>query len=355
MAKYVFENDIRLLHGGLDEVRIRSGLWNYNEAVIDLSPYDDNMKKAAVSMLNALKNNGFDPAEIEQMDIQNENKQQLMDLLNGLFGAGMIYSNQNSNLKDRITNSLLGQMKESLVKDDLKESSVLFVSDCDFSIDMSKKICKQMELDIEYEGIEFIREISKHDLTTKFDAYEVETSLSVIGKKLEKFDSIVISLKHTNMNFLRNINRIALEYNKVLTIGFIDGPFITVFSINPPKTGCVECFETRILSRLEDHILYEKYVKQDINISSEIDPAKIILSSMLTNLLITEAYLLKNYSMTKFEGRVLSVFIPSLEIQVQDLLRVPYCNACGNISKAKFEETNIQSRVMMNDLLKDLR
>lgn len=354
MAKYVFDNDVRLLFGGLDEIRIRAGLWNYNEAVIDISPYQQSVKQATIDMLNAMKDKGYDPDNINSLDISDEDKKQLFDLMNGLLSAGMIYSEENSNLKDRVTTSILGQMRDSLTNEDYKESNVLFVSDCDFAIESAKRLAKEMDLALDFKGLEYIREVNKFDLVTKYDAYDTEIGLVEIGKTLENYDSVVISMKHTNMNFLRNMNRVALEYKKTLTIGFIDGPFVTVFSINPPKTGCVECFEARILARLEDHVLYNKYVKQDISVSAKIDPAKTILSSILTDLLISEAYLMKNYSLTKFEGRVLSIFVPSLEIQTQDLLRVPYCPACGNISKAKFEETNVQSRVMINNLLKGL-
>lgn len=355
MAKYKFDNDIRLFFNGNNEIRIRAGLWNYNEAIIDLSPYKDNVKDVVINILKELNENEFDPNSIATYQIPDSDKEEINQLVNGLYQAGMIYSSENLNIKERVTSSILGQMKDSLVESDLKDSKVLFVCDSKYCLKLAQDLCKEIRLDIDFEGIEYITNVTKYDLTTKYDAYETEKALTKLGSFVKNYDSIVISLKHININFLRNMNRLALEYEKTLSAGFIDGPFITALSTNPQKTGCFECFETRILARLEDHVLYERYVKEDKTREGDIDPSKSIISSILTNLLVSEAFLLKNYSLTKFEGRVLSIFVPSLEIQVQDILRVPYCPACGNISRAKFEEINIESRVMVNDILKDLK
>lgn len=352
--KYKIDSDVRVIDNGANELRIRSGLWNYNEAVIDLAPYEEKTREATRELVQQLQGDGFAYDDIDSFNIKDEDKMELKGLLEGLLGAGMIYSREGGNLNDRITDAILGKIKESLVKEDFKSQEVLFISDCDFSIHQAKELCQEMKLQLGYEGIDFINKVAGYDVTTNFDALATEKGLSAIHEMIKGYDAMVISLKHTNMKFIRNMNRVALEYGKTMTVGMLDGPFVTVFSTRPPETGCAECFETRILARLEDHRLYDKYVQTDKSLDMKLNPSKVVLSSMLTSLLISEAFLLHTYSMTKFEGRVLSIFLPSLEIQTQDLLRVPYCPACGHVSRAQFEEMNIQSRVIVDDLLKEL-
>lgn len=353
MKKYRIDSDVRVLFNGANEIRIRSGLWNYNEAILDLSPYSEAMQNATKELIDSLRGDGFSYEDIDKFSIEDQDKQQLKELLDGLAGAGMIYGSENDNLNASITDILLGKIKESLVPEDFKSSEVLFISDCEFSIKTAKELCEQMKLTLAYEDLDFINKIASYDLTTNYDALKTEKGLAEISRMVKDYDAFVISLKHTNMKFLRNLNRVAIELKKTMTVGMLDGPFITVFSTRPPSTGCTECFENRILARLEDHRLYEMYVSEDKLEDQKINPAKVLLSNMLTSLLLSEAYLIHTYSMTKFEGRVLSIFVPTLEIQTQDLLRVPYCPACGNVSKAQFEEMNVQSRVIVDELLRD--
>jgi hypothetical protein len=55
--------------------------------------------------------------------------------------------------------------------------------------------------------------------------------------------------------------------------------------------------------------------------------------------------------MTRLSGRMISVYQPLLEIQVQDLLRVPHCPACGFISKAQVDEMYTSSKRILTDMM----
>lgn len=66
---------------------------------------------------------------------------------------------------------------------------------------------------------------------------------------------------------------------------------------------------------------------------------------------LQEAFLIEGIHKAKLAGRVLNIFVPMLEIQVQDLLRVPYCSACGHIAKAEYEEMYTSSSKIVEKLL----
>ena len=63
--------------------------------------------------------------------------------------------------------------------------------------------------------------------------------------------------REASLVFLRNLNRVLVQTSQVLSLSLLDGPFTTVFTIKPPETGCFECFEQRLLARMEEspHII----------------------------------------------------------------------------------------------------
>ena len=80
---------------------------------------------------------------------------------------------------------------------------------------------------------------------------------------------------------------------------------------------------------------------------------QIPLLNMLVNIAVSEAYTFKRIGVSKFTGRLLTIYMPTMEIQVQDLLRVPYCSACGAIAKAALEEKNVSSRALVDEMVKN--
>jgi thiazole/oxazole-forming peptide maturase SagC family component len=72
---------------------------------------------------------------------------------------------------------------------------------------------------------------------------------------------------------------------------------------------------------------------------------------LLTAAVISEGYLYSALSMLRLAGRILNVYLPLLEIQSQDLLRVPYCPACGFISKAQMNEMYTSSKRLVGEML----
>ena len=61
-----------------------------------------------------------------------------------------------------------------------------------------------------------------------------------------------------------------------------------------------------------------------------------------------------NIGMLRLAGRALSVYLPLLEIQAQDILRVPYYPACGHISCSQMDEIYRSSNPLVSDMLSSL-
>ncbi|HBI56281.1 MAG TPA: streptolysin associated protein SagC, partial [Firmicutes bacterium] len=131
------------------------------------------------------------------------------------------------------------------------------------------------------------------------------------------------------------------------------GPVICILASNPYTTGCLECFELRALARLEDHVQYHNFVNEEKRYfgNGRSNPGIKPLLNMLVNQTLSEAFLIRKIGVSKFTGRLLTTYLPTMEIQAQDILRVPFCPACGAVAKARLEEKNISSRALVDEMV----
>lgn len=352
---YKLSNNLRIYDNGRNEIRFRSGLWNYNEAVLDLSYETENFIKSFRKIIDNLKNNnGISISNLDEYRLSNEEKNNLINVINSLSEAGMLCSEDEKDNDFEISKVLLGDFRYALNQQEKNNQKLLFISDNDYTKETAKNLANGMNMNLDLYSKENINNIISKDLTSNLDALEKKSNIEDMKNQFRKYSAILICMSHINMNLFRNINRVAIELKKPIIMSFIDGLFITILSTLPPKTGCLECFEQRILSRLEDHVLYHKFIESDFKPSDECHKSIIPLLNIMTNMVVSEGFLINNFNTCKIEGRVLSIFVPTLEIQSQDLLRVPFCPACGNISKAKLKEINISTRNIVDGILEDI-
>ena len=136
-----------------------------------------------------------------------------------------------------------------------------------------------------------------------------------------------------------------------MILGMIDGPFMTVLSTLPMESGCFECFEHRMLARLEDTLVYHQFVR-GAGMGSRANGRWLAPQlHMLLAMALSEAFLYATVGMLRLAGRILNIYLPLLEIQVQDLLRNPYCPACGFISKSQMNEMYTSSTRLIADMM----
>ncbi len=191
--------------------------------------------------------------------------------------------------------------------------------------------------------------IEAMDLTTKFEAYGTRKQLESLRESLEPFSCIVGCIERPHIIFLRNLNRVLVQTSQALSLSLLDGPFTTVFTIKPPETGCFECFEQRLLARMMEMPSYQQFVAQTRNLPRFDN--KIRASPLMHSLAaqaLFEGLMVSKIGKAKLAGRVLNTYVPLMEIQVQPLLRVPFCPACGFVAEARMEEMYTSSKKIID-------
>lgn len=159
---------------------------------------------------------------------------------------------------------------------------------------------------------------------------------------------ILVIQSFPNIALLRNLNKIASK-NAPLFIGMIDGPYLIFLSVIPFQTACFECFETRMLSSLHDHVLYNKFLSASYVSNSENDYNFHLMH--LLHMGLQEVCSYCKIKMSKFAGRSLFIYLPTFELHFHDILRVSSCSVCGALGKRR----NRSGNENLNNIIKSFR
>jgi len=352
--KYTLPENVRIYRSE-DEIRIRDGVWSFHEAVINLSKESDNVKKAVQELFEKLKDGvSINPIEIkDRYNVSPRKIDEFTKLCEELKRGGILTAETENTHYHKITRALLGEYIPELKIAERRR--MLFFSDTSYTKDAAKNMCSHLNIKLDIMEKELFDELRKDDLTTKTDAIANIKSLEKYEKELYPYSCIIGCLSDLQITFLRNLNRVLIHMEKPLSLAIIDGPFLSMLTIHPPQTGCLECFENRILSRMEDHDSYHRFVDSQMKTAVqqknfECSP----LLHMLTSMVISEGFLLSTIGKAKFMGRVLNIYLPVFEIQCQDILRLPFCPSCGYVAKGKAEEMYIDSKRLISEMLKKI-
>lgn len=146
------------------------------------------------------------------------------------------------------------------------------------------------------------------------------------------------------------LNRVALGLQIPWLTANIDGPFLFVGpTFVPPSSPCFQCLETRIMMNLRESDSYVRY--KNALVEGEIALGRSPLESSLASLAASHAaldalnFLLTGSAFTV--GKVLSVYLPTMEFSYNEVLRLPGCAACGPVVERDDKELYFDIRALM--------
>ncbi|MGL5245361.1 MAG: streptolysin associated protein SagC, partial [Sarcina sp.] len=114
--EYILNNNLRILDNGTNEIRFRKGLWNYNEAVLDLNEESEVFKSALRNIIHNLKNGGSVKLNsLDQFNLNNKEKENLINIFSALYQAAMMCSKDERDINDELDKVLLGDLRHALI------------------------------------------------------------------------------------------------------------------------------------------------------------------------------------------------------------------------------------------------
>lgn len=196
---------------------------------------------------------------------------------------------------------------------------------------------------------EIKNELKDPNYFSRIDSVSYEKKREYIKSKISEDSPILFLTQNLNLHLIRNLNKI-LE-NTPIFIGFIDGPFMIFLSIIPKQTACWECFEQRMLSFVKDNYFYHRFNCID----NEAKSSRIynLHFTTLLHMGLQEVFAWNLLKMSKFMGRCMFTYLPTMEIHFENINRISSCKTCGYMAEISNSENNANLGRLIDEYLKE--
>lgn len=223
---------MRVFQGGGGEIRFRRGVWNYTEAVLNMSGQPPEIATFFTQAAEALildggvdldtvaRNTGTPPAKLEAYAAV------LDDLVQSQFLA-----RADADEGAEIIRALFGGAASSYAEPTGTASPVAFFADTDYAAAATaRSIGAEVNLPMDVIGQDVLADLAAVDLTTRNEAIGHSQDLHRLRKQFDGYSAVMGCLAQPSMTLLRNLNRVLVAAEKPLILGLVDGPFVTVLS-----------------------------------------------------------------------------------------------------------------------------
>ncbi len=350
---YRLVDGVRVFRGGAGEIRFRRGVWNFTEAVLNFAGQPEAVADFFAVVADALVTDGaVDPDAVARASATEPRAlEAYLDVLENLVQRQFLRRAEDD-AGAGLVSALFGGSASSYAEASGQARPVAFFADTDYAATAARTIGVEAGLPMDILGQELFDDLAAADLTTRTEAVEHSRDLHRLRRRLDGYFAVVGCIAQPNLTVLRNLNRVLVAAEKPLILGLVDGPFVTILSTFARESGCFECYEQRMMARLEDTVAYRDFVRRTAHASGPPDAGALAPSMhLLTAAVMAEGILYSRLGMLRLAGRALSVYLPLLEIQAQDILRVPYCPACGYIATAQMDEMYRSSNRLVSEML----
>lgn len=162
----------------------------------------------------------------------------------------------------------------------------------------------------------------------------------------ENFNYFVV-LNNPKVHTLKNLNKQFFKAKKSWNMGIIDGKFMHLTSFVPNITGCFECFELNNSIRMAD---YENYINY-LEIEEKMNLTKNVWSSSL--FMYQFLLMLADKKVSSLRGKLLSVYLPTLEFNLETLHKSSLCSLDGLRAQKISQNLNLNAQTVIKKILED--
>lgn len=139
----------------------------------------------------------------------------------------------------------------------------MLVSDAPLVGQIVTLLAERMGLRLTSLSPEDFSRIARADLTSRLDSVDHDEAMTTLGALTDRYDCVLVCLQRPQVKFLRNLNRLLMVRSTPMALAMLDGPFLTIMTTKAPETGCFECYENRVMARLQDISAYRRFVSAD--------------------------------------------------------------------------------------------
>lgn len=336
MSKYRLSFDCKFFFDD-ENVYFRKGIWNTIDGMI---PFANIQHKALFfNFLQTVKDENEEEQNKCISRMSDNDKKIVSDLLMNCF----ILDDDKESLE--ICRVLTGQ------DFNLKNKSVKFqvITDMDLIKKQLDDIKETYGFSYSLIPDEIITELKGTNYFSRTDEIIYEKRKLHIQSSVEAKTPILFLTQNLNLNLIRNLNKI-LEDTPIF-IGFIDGPFMIFLSIIPKQTACWDCFEQRMLSFVKDNSFYDRFC--DISSNNASSRIYNLHFTSLLHMGLQEVFSWNLLNMSKFMGRCMFTYLPTMEIHFENVNRISSCKTCGYLAEIENNENNANLDRLIDEYIKE--
>jgi bacteriocin biosynthesis cyclodehydratase domain-containing protein len=147
---------------------------------------------------------------------------------------------------------------------------------------------------------------------------------------------VVCAQQNVDPWLLRKVNAVCLHHNVTWLHASADGPVLFIGpTMIPRRSACYECFEQRVVMNLREAGSYQRYKKAlaERQVTVGTLPLEPALGSILTAHTVLEAINIFTTGASFTVGKVLAIYLPTMEFSYNEVLRLPDCGSCAPSSE----------------------
>ncbi len=307
----------------LQQVELRSGVWNPTSYVID----DESKTGKLGNILKDLDGN-FTTQEIaKKHNIPRAEVEGVMDHL------------QQLNVLEKTSASVLDYYAEEMVAQqntdnaDIKKN-ILIIGDAKLSYEI-QRVLSNTKNNVDTIPLDdpIISKLKENDQWL-FNGLQLQEMVDDYTWWKDYF--VVLALTYNDPILAMRINQINFALGIEWMMGTIDGPFLFIGPAFISKSGpCYYCLEKRVTMNLREYASYQRYKNTILSGHAHAIFSQTI-SPVIANLLAAHLSMeILNYQVTKTcftKGKVLSIYLPTMEICFNEVLRLSGCHVCGSVA-----------------------
>jgi thiazole/oxazole-forming peptide maturase SagC family component len=324
------------------QVELRSGIWSPTSFVIN-DESNTNKLYAILKDLNGehgvqdiAKRNNVACAEVES----------ILDHLQQLN----VLENSSVETTNYYTENLLAQSAATGCKMD----NILIIGESDIYGEIKRTLTKAgIKSTIETLNVKdpVIKDI-KANTAWLFDNFMQQETIEKIAWWKDYF--IVLALTQNDPLLAMRINQINFTLGIPWIHGVIDGPFLFIGPTFISKAGpCYHCFEKRVTMNLHEYASYQRYKEKLL--TNDISGSSDGINSPIMQLLAAHLSLeILNYQFSKTsftKSKVLSMYLPTMEICFNEVLRLSGCPVCGAVAHRDDQQLYFDYQTLLDNPL----
>lgn len=326
------------------QVELRSGVWNPTSFIIN----DESNTNKLYAILKDLNGNLTAQEMAKKHHVSRAEIEAILDNLQQLNVIESTNSEAITNYMEHFVIQSAGLNKN--------EKNILIIGEDVISHEIKRILGNTMNknsiatLDVADPAIKCI----KTNAQWMFDSFMLQEAVDRFSWWKDYF--IVLALTRNDPLLAMRLNQINYTLSIPWIHGVIDGPFIFIGPTFLSKSGpCYHCFEKRVTMNLREYASYQRY-KETLAVSEctenrvdKCSPAMHVLSAHLAMEIINYSY-----SKTYFtQSKALSIYLPTMEICFNEVLRLSGCLICGSVSHRDDQQLYYDYQTILENVIHD--